>query len=154
MALDSDPAVAGTTWRRAAASDLKVTVGVADLAMPTPALGWNNQESASLLERLDKRFDMVLALAVVHHLLVTGGIPLDEIVDLLARLTRDGAVVEYVGPDDSNFRRLSRGREGLYDWLTPEVFAQALNRCFSIIAQKSINDNRRVLYDLRIRRTS
>ncbi len=52
---------------------------VVDLTRPTPAVGWRNQECASFLDRARGGFDLVLMLAVVHHMLVTERIPLEDL---------------------------------------------------------------------------
>jgi len=46
-------------------------VVVVDLAGPSPALGWLNGEHPSFLARAEGEFHPVLALAILHHLLVT-----------------------------------------------------------------------------------
>ena len=54
---------------------------VVDLTRPTPAVGWRNQECASFLVtgRRRENFDLVMMLAVVHHILVTERIPLEDL---------------------------------------------------------------------------
>src|SRR5262249_42853336 len=44
VAIDFDPVVAGTIWRKAHAEKLDVLPLVVDLARPTPATGWRNRE--------------------------------------------------------------------------------------------------------------
>ena len=90
-------------------------------------------------------------LAVVHHLLVTERIPLPEIVDLSAELTRDLLVIEYVGPADPMFRRIARGREALHADFTPERFEAEVGRRFEIAGCHPIEGSDRRLYRLRRR---
>ncbi len=72
VAIDFDPAVVGSIWRRAAAENLDVLPLVVDLARPSPATGWRNRECQSFLDRAcdpsTGRFDLVLMLAVAHHM--------------------------------------------------------------------------------------
>ena len=73
------------------------------ITKPTPAIGWRLIERKGLLDRL--RGDFLLALALIHHLRITGGIPLSEVVDLLTRLAPSG-VIEWVGREDPMVKRL------------------------------------------------
>jgi hypothetical protein len=83
---------------------------VANLADLRGGRGWAAAEFPSLLERLEGRADMLLMLAVVHHLFFSESIPLDEIVALCARLTHETMVVEIVDAQDPLSRRLASQR--------------------------------------------
>ena len=69
VAIDSDPMVVGSVWREASKQRLNVLPLVVDLTRPTPAMGWRNQECASFLDRARGGFDLVMMLAVIHHML-------------------------------------------------------------------------------------
>ena len=56
VAIDTDPVVVGSIWRRACAENLDVQPLVVDLTRPTPASGWRNQECTSFLDRADGAF--------------------------------------------------------------------------------------------------
>jgi hypothetical protein len=94
-------------------------------------------------------FDMVFMLAVIHHILVTERVPLNEIVDQAAELTTDFLLIEFVGPDDSMFRRLTRGREELHRNLTPELFETSCRRHFDIVRSQHVEATSRWLYWMR-----
>ena len=64
-----------------------------DLARPTPAMGWENRETASFLGRANGHFDTVMMLAVIHHLLLSSQIPMDRIAALCANLTTRNLIV-------------------------------------------------------------
>ncbi len=149
VAVDSDPVVVGEICRGARSRKLDILPLVVDLTRPSPATGWRNRECPGFLERAQGSFQAVFLLAVIHHLLVTERIPLEEIVDLAAALTRDLAVVEYVAPQDPMFRRLLRGREELHHGLTQEVFETAWRRRFEIARSQSLPETTRALYLLR-----
>jgi hypothetical protein len=110
VGIDSDPVVSGQLWRRARSRRLNILPLVVNFSRPSPATGWRYQESPSFLEPAQGHFDAVLMLAVVHHLLVTEGIPLAQILEVSADLTKDLLLIEFVPPTDSMFRRLARGR--------------------------------------------
>jgi 2-polyprenyl-3-methyl-5-hydroxy-6-metoxy-1,4-benzoquinol methylase len=149
VAIDSDAIVVGETWRRARAEDLNILPLVVNLSQPTPAIGWRNGECPAFLERVRGAFDAVLMLAVVHHMLVSERIPLAEIIDLAAELTTNILVIEFVAPDDSMFRRLTRGRDNLFSDLTSESFEETCRRKFEIIRSQHLENTSRWIYLLR-----
>jgi SAM-dependent methyltransferase len=151
VAVDADAAVAGSVWRRARERRLDILPLVVNLARPTPAVGWLNDEYSAFLDRARGRFDLVLMLAVLHHLLVTERVPLDEVMELAAAITRDSLVIEYVGPDDVMFRKLARGRDHLFVGLTREGFERACLRHFEIAKSERLPESDRWLYLLRRR---
>jgi SAM-dependent methyltransferase len=146
VAIDLDPGCMGRLWQRARAERLDVLPLVVNLARPTPAVGWRNNECASFLERAEGAFDMVLMLAVVHHLLVSERVPLPELAALVSRLTTAWAVIEFVPPEDPMFRRIVRGREHLHAGLTPAAFEEAFSRLFTVQRREPIPDSSRILY--------
>jgi len=149
VAADADPAVIGKLWRQARERRLDILPLVVDIARPTPALGWRYQESASFLDRARGGFDTVLMLALIHHLLVTERVPLEQIMGLAADLTTAHAIVEYIGPGDPMFRRLTRGRDHLHADLTPERFEDACLEHFDIVERAPLPACLRTLYLLR-----
>ena len=142
VAIDQDPAVVDAVWTRAALDNLDILPLVVNLARPTPAIGWRNQECPSFLDRAKGRFDLVLMLAVLHHLLVSEQVPLPAILELTAELTSEFLIIEFVAPEDPMFSSLVRGREELYRELTKESFERTANQWFSIIRSQQLSDAR------------
>ena len=149
VALDLDPVVVGNVWRRARAENLDILPLVMNIAHPIPATGWLNAEYASFLDRAAGSFDLVMMLAVLHHLLVTDRIPLIEILNLAAELTRRDLIIEYVSKDDPLFRRLTRGRDALHESFTQESFEAACRQRFIIVEKQPVKGDLRWLYLLR-----
>lgn len=151
VAVDADPVVVGETWRIARAEQLDILPVVANIARPTPATGWRNREFPSFLDRACGSFDMVLMLAVLHHILITERVPLDEVVDLAAELTTGSLLIEFIAPQDSMFRRLVRGRESLFADLTLPAFEAAFQRRFDVERMAHVEGTFRWLYVFRKR---
>jgi SAM-dependent methyltransferase len=151
VAIDYDDVVVGQVWTRAQAEGLDILPLVVDLSRPTPPTGWRNREASSFLDRAAGRFDLVLMLAVVHHLLVTERVPLDDIVTLASELSRNLVIVEFVSPEDSMFKTLARGRDALYQGLTREAFELACQRRFDILRTEHTDGTHRWLYLLQRR---
>jgi SAM-dependent methyltransferase len=151
VAIDTDAAVAGNVWREANAQNLDVLPLVVDLTRPTPALGWRNQECEAFLDRARGTFDLVMMLAVLHHMLVTERIPLEELLALAAELTRGYLLIEFVAPSDPMFVRIVRGREALHRGLTRAVFEAAAAVHFDLVKAQPLDGLDRCLYLYRLR---
>ena len=145
VALDTDVAASEHNWRLAHEKRLPILPLVADIARPTPAMGWRNRETASLLERARENFDCVMMLGIIHHLLLKDQIPLDEIAQLTAELTTRCAIVEWVPADDPRFIDLCCGRDFLYRHLNEEGFLHAFSQFFTPMHRQALS-NGRVLF--------
>jgi 2-polyprenyl-3-methyl-5-hydroxy-6-metoxy-1,4-benzoquinol methylase len=145
VALDSDEAALEVLWNEASKQERPITALVANIARPTPAAGWRNLEQLSLLDRLAGRFDMVLMLAVIHHLILREQVPLARIAELCALLTRRWLLLEWVPPSDPMFQEWLHGRDDLYDQLTEDDLQRAFSSFFAV-ADRSELGNGRVLF--------
>lgn len=142
VAWDTDVGASGRNWREAAEKGLSIQPLLADPARPTPATGWRNREWLSLLDRAQGRFDCVMMLGLIHHLLVTDQIPLEEVAALLRDLTTRWAVVEWVPATDPRFAELVRGRDELYGHLNEAGFLAAIETHFALAAQERLKNGR------------
>lgn len=150
VAIDRDPHVIDHLWRSARHQHLDILPLVVDIARPPASSGWANAEFASFLDRAAGKFDCVLMLALVHHLLVSERVPLERICELLAKLTNDTAVIEYIDPADHQLERIARGRLALHQGLTQAAFEAAVQRHFRIVNVGATSPHR-VIYCLRKR---
>jgi len=142
VSLDTDVTAIDQLWIRAASEARDILPLVADIARPTPAVGWENSESLSLLDRAEGQFDLVLMLAVIHHLLLMDQIPLEQIAVLAARLTRRHLLLEWVPQSDPMFQQLLRGRDALYSGLTEERLQAAFDAHFSVAGRQLLGNGR------------
>jgi len=145
IAWDTDLRATDLNWQTAQKNRLPILPIVADFARPTPAVGWSNSEYAGLLARSAGRFDCVLMLGILHHLLVADQIPLESIVEQLAGISTRWAVLEWIPKDDAQFLGLSRGREELYAHLDENFLVRALSQNFSIRARETLQNGRILL---------
>jgi SAM-dependent methyltransferase len=145
IAVDIDEQSVSGIAARAGERKLDIHPLVGNLTQPTPAEGWKNAETRSLLARLVGACDLALVLALMHHLRITGGIPFAEIVDLLASLTRRHLVFELVPPADAMFSAMARGREPLYGDCEPARAEQALRQRFRELQRQPLPNGRVLL---------
>jgi ribosomal protein L11 methylase PrmA len=147
IALDIDPAAAERHFRavrKAGRSDILPLV--ADIANPSPALGWAGRERRSLLARADA--DAILALALVHHLAISRNVPLPMLVDLFAELA-PWAIVEFVPKDDPMVRQLLATRRDVFTDYDLDGFRAAAATRFEVVREEPISESPRVLFLLR-----
>jgi len=147
VALDADHLVIDQLFRSLEAEGHHAILPlVGDLADPSPGLGWRGKERRPLADRGTP--DLILALALVHHLAIGRHIPLP---DLMAWFAEPGAdlVIEFVGPADPMVARLMRNRAGQAIDYSQETFEAALNRCFDRVSHHPLPSGTRTLYHAR-----
>jgi SAM-dependent methyltransferase len=142
-AIDSDHDAVETLYRRLKRSPATIAPLVADLTCPTPGVGHRNREWLPLTERVEG--ECVLALALVHHLLVTGNLSPAAVRDLLFDWTERWLVVEYVPPADPMFQRLLGARRDRLDWLSLESFQRVFSELFQPLGQVRLDAGGRSL---------
>jgi len=114
-----------------------------DLTNPSPAIGWNNEERDSIFGRENP--DLILALALVHHLAISNNVPLHKLATFFANLTPQ-LIVEFVPKIDLRVRTLLATREDIFPDYTKEGFEAAFNEYFTIEDMQKIEGTDRVLY--------
>lgn len=117
---------------------------VVDLANPSTARGWAGKERDSIFNR--KQPDLVMGLALIHHLAIGLNLPLKRIAEFWADNTRKYAIVEFVNPEDSQVEKLLRNRKGQFPDYHQHCFEEAFGHFFSIKSMFEIPEARRVLY--------
>jgi hypothetical protein len=145
IAVDSDHLVIDRLYRLLReTNERRILPLVIDLADPSPGLGWRGQERPSFVDRV--RPDLVLCLAVVHHLALSSNVPLDGIVDFLADFGAS-LVVEFPHHDDPMAKRLlARKRSGLFDDYNIDHWEKALEQRFTILERVVLPSGSRTLY--------
>lgn len=116
---------------------------VMDLTNPSPSLGWASQERMSLLERGPA--DLVLALALVHHLAISNNVPFSILAEFLSKIGR-ALVIEFVPRSDPQVQKLLAGREDIFTGYGQDEFEHAFGKCFQIQARCEIKDTERTVY--------
>jgi hypothetical protein len=117
---------------------------VGDIADLSPALGWRALERKAFLDR--GRPDLVLCLALVHHLAITANIPIDDLLRWLRDLGAE-LVLEFPLPQDSMVRQLLAAKDQPYDDYSLEYFEGSLTRYFEVRERLALPSGTRVIYD-------
>jgi hypothetical protein len=123
---------------------LPLTMNLAD---PSPGLGWRGLERRTLPAR--GKPDLVLALALVHHVAITGNVPVAEFLDWLRSL-ESALVIEFPDRDDPMVQRLLSGKvEKANPDYDRETFERALGERFEVERTERLAS--RTLYEARPR---
>ena len=142
IALERDAAAADRLFRSSSDLSRDIQTIHADLARPTPAAGWDNGEQSALLPRLEGQCDLVMMLAVIHHLILMEQIPIPTIMALMHRIARRYLIVEWVPVSDPMFQSLMRGRDNLYGLLTDANLLAAASGLFKVTRQETLGNGR------------
>jgi hypothetical protein len=119
---------------------------VLDLAHPSPAIGLNNKERLSFIERT--KVDLALALALIHHLAIGKNIPFDKIAELLASLS-NYLIIEFVPKQDEKVEFMLKQKEDIYADYSEENFINSFTEYFSVLKKQGIAASGRTLYLMR-----
>ena len=139
-----DPAAVEQNYRQVkAAKEQTLLPLVLDLTNPSPALGWANRERDSFALRGPA--DLVLALAVIHHLAISNNVPLPQLADFFAE-TGKWLVIEFVPKSDSQVKKLLASREDIFPNYAREGFEAAFRACFKFHEVVEVRESARVLY--------
>ena len=149
VCFDVDPGAVEQNYRRVrSAGETGILPLLLDLMSPSPALGWANEERLSIEARGPA--DVVMALALVHHLAIAHNVPLPRVAEAFARLGRT-LVIEFVPKSDSQVGRLLRNRADIFPDYTEPEFERAFSDHFVIESRASIPGSERSLYRMRRR---
>ena len=116
---------------------------VMDLTNPSNSLGWANHERMSLEERAP--VDLVMALALIHHISISNNVPFNKVSDYLTKLGRH-LIIEFVPKGDSQVEILLQTRVDVFNQYDQDNFEKSFSANFEIIKKDSIPDTSRTLY--------
>jgi hypothetical protein len=116
---------------------------VIDLSNPTPATGVGNTERASFSQRC--KADLVMALALIHHLVIGKNIPFLNVAHFLASLT-EYLVIEFVPKEDEKVKIMLSQKKDIYPDYKETSFLEAFNTYFAVVERKPIPGTSRILF--------
>ncbi|MBT3387704.1 MAG: class I SAM-dependent methyltransferase [Desulfobacula sp.] len=140
MSIDGDPACTEFIYqkRRSQKNGERILPITMDLANPSPSLGWESEERKSLTARGPA--DLVLSLALIHHLVFSSNIPLNRIAKWFAAIGKY-CIVEYMPLDDPMVKTLTENRTEHHPY-SLEAFKSAFGIFFTELESMQLNNNR------------
>jgi hypothetical protein len=144
VSLEGDPACTEFLFGKAVSEQgirniLPLTM---DLANPSPSLGWDSKERLSLKER--GPVDLILCLALLHHLVFSCCIPIPMVAQWFSEMT-NYALVEFVPPTDPMVKKLLANRNDGHHPYSLDVFTSSFEKFFDFSDSRPLK-NRRTLY--------
>lgn len=147
VSLDGDPVAVERNYERLAAEgDDRILPLWMDLTNPSPSQGWAHREWPSFEARGPA--DVVMALALIHHLAIGNNVPLPDVAAYLARLGRH-AILEWVPKPDPQVQRLLASRRDIFDGYTEDGLLAAIAPHFTVLERAPIPGSGRVLFLLK-----
>lgn len=125
---------------------------VLDVLNPSPAIGFDNDERQSFLERIQTFVpDVTMALAVIHHMSLSGNIPFDMSAKFFASFSKY-LIIEFPKREDSWVMRLlnSKGEfKNHFDFYNQNQFERSYLGYFEIVEKTAIENSERLMYFLK-----
>lgn len=127
---------------------------VVDVLNPVSNYGFNNQERFSFIDRVkDSSLDGCLALAVIHHITLSGNIPF-ALSALFFYKMAGNLLIEFPTRHDSWVQFLLESKREFrnhFDFYNEENFEQEYAVYFEIVKKEKIASSERILYSLKRR---
>ena len=152
VAFDVDPSAVAKNYIQVRQDrDLYQLPLIMDLTNPSPALGWAHQERKALVER--GPVDMVMALALVHHLAISNNLPFEKLAKFFVNIC-EYLIIEFIPKSDSQVEHLLKTRVDIFDEYTIEGFEKAFSTYFEIIRTQALTDTDRIIYLMKLKKAS
>lgn len=119
---------------------------VLDLLNPSPAIGWDNHERENIKTRINA--DVIMALALIHHLSISSNIPFDYVASFLTELAPN-LIIEFVPKEDSQVQKLLASRADIFANYNETEFEKAFSKYYTITKKDKIKESTRTLYLLK-----
>ncbi len=116
---------------------------VVNLADPSPSIGWRLRERKTLSER--GKPELVLCLALIHHIVISANIPLKEFVQWLRELDCV-VIIEFVTREDEMVQTLLRNKEDNYTDYDLNFFEKTLQESYNITKKQILKEGKRILF--------
>jgi len=147
LSLDVDPACVKKNYESIRKNkETHILPLLLDLLNPSPSIGWGGTERLSIYQR--NKPDLIMALAIIHHLAISANNPLESIAELFAGLA-DDLIIEFVPKEDEKVQILLLNREDIFPDYTQAKFEEAFSEYYRIEQRIPSDCNQRVFYLMR-----
>lgn len=145
VAFDIDEVAVSRNFKakRVAEISEKMLPLVQDLTNPSPGLGWAHKERESLVGRGPA--DVVMALAIIHHLAIGNNLPFEQIASFLHDISKY-LIIEFVPKGDSKVDHLLASRKDIFKDYDAKIFEKVFERHFKLVDKKPVKGSKRTIY--------
>ena len=145
LAMDSDSIAIGKMFNRLKGQDTNIYPLIQKIENISPNQGFNSNERLRL--ELRSRPDLVMCLAVIHHIRISSNIPCEIFLEYLRTLGSD-IIIEFVNRDDEMVIKLLANKKEQYDDYNIKSFESSVLKFFSIEDKQPVKNGLRQLYYL------
>lgn len=146
LAADYDHGALTRLYTELRQTDQSITPMMLDVSRPTPAVGWMNTETPSFIERAKGKFDCIMALGLIHHLLVSERVTLQKIFEFIHALNPKILIIEWIAPQDPRFDEIAGLNRQLYMDITETQFESTFSPAYRIVKHQILPSGTRKLY--------
>lgn len=144
VAFDIDPSAVESNYLQVKAkSETNLLPLLMDLTNPSADIGWHGQERQSLQQRGPA--DVVLALALMHHLAIGNNVPFPQLAQFFADVS-SWLIIEFIPKQDSQVEKLLSGRLDIFSDYHQDGFEEIFKQRFDIKDKQEIPGSKRILY--------
>jgi hypothetical protein len=116
---------------------------VMDVANPSPATGFANNERPDFFERI--KADAVIALALVHHLVIGRNISLAVMAAWFNTISKQ-LIIEFVPREDEKVQEMLASRKDVFANYTQPAFESIFSQYFTIKQKEPVPGTHRTIY--------
>ncbi|MDZ7798908.1 MAG: SAM-dependent methyltransferase [Patescibacteria group bacterium] len=144
IAIDNDAAAIESAYNYIKKKNINnILPLVIDLTNPSSSIGWQNKERQTLIERGPS--DLIMALALVHHLAISNNTPFIMIAQFFSSMGKN-LIVEFVPKKDTKVKKLLSTRKDIFSEYNQDKFEESFKKYFSIIQKDKVKESERILY--------
>ena len=145
LAIDADPACINNLYRTVRENNIQNLLPLCiDVLHPSAAIGFRNRERAAFHDRF--RPELITALALIHHLVLSRNVPLADLPGFFAELTTGWLIIEFVPPEDEKAQQLIRNKGRWHLPYDASSFEQYFLEYFSIEQKSKVPGTESILY--------
>jgi hypothetical protein len=149
VSFDIDPISVNSNYEHVRKNKETLLPLLMDLTTPSPAIGWNCAERLSVFER--GPVDVCMALALIHHLVISNNVPLRNFAELFAPICKN-LIIEFVPKEDSQVKRLLASRKDIFPHYDLVNFKNIFSELFFIIDEYQQKKSLRTLFLMKSKR--
>jgi hypothetical protein len=124
-------------------SSKKILPLIQDLTNPSSDIGWAHRERNALEKR--GPVDMIMALALIHHLSISNNVPFKQVAEYFSRLGKY-LLIEFVPKEDSQVRRLLENRKDIFHQYNSHEFEASFSCYYEIIDSQKVSESHRTIF--------
>lgn len=143
ISFDIDPIAVDKNYLRIKQDNCKTILPLLqDLSNPSSSIGWGENERQGLKKR--SKAELIMALALIHHLAISNNVPLNKIAEYFSNLA-PYLLIEFVPKEDSQVKRLLNDRKDIFSQYHLAGFKSAFSSYYEILEEIPIRETHRTI---------